>query len=291
MITLWLVVILSVLAVSIARYLSTEIRLTKYRVAREQARALARSGVYLAMERLLQDTRSTEPTYEPYDWLGDDWAVASNDGETTITTSIVDEERKLSLNQADEATLTNVLHVPELAKAIVDYRDPADETENRPERQPPYYAKNSPFVSLAELDDLPDVTAEQFEVLSSQTSPYATSVNINTASPEVFAALGVSQGAIEQIVQFRDGPDGPDAHDADGIFQAGTLLNTLQDLGLIDADRNLLSRLGTTSQIFTIVSEGIFTNQRSSIHARVEVVIQRPATGSEPPKILAWRER
>ena len=128
-------------------------------------------------------------------------------------------------------------------------------------------------------------------MLSSQTSPYATSVNINTASPEVFAALGVSQGAIEKIVQFRNGPDGPDAHDADGIFQAGTLLNTLQDIELTDTDRNLLSRLGTTSQTFTIVSVGLFTNQHSSVRARVEAVIQRPATGAEPPKILAWRER
>ena len=311
-VTLWLVTILSVLAVTIARYLSTEIRLTKYRLAREQARALARSGIYLAMERLLQDARSAEPTYEPYDWLGDDWAVTSHDGgerhpswvvalpsqgagasatQATVGISITDEERKLNLNQADEATLTNFLHVPDLAKAIVDYRDPADETENRPERQPPYYAKNSPFVSLAELNDLPDLTVEQFDLLAAHASPYTMTLNINTASPEVFAALGVSQGAIERVVQFRDGPDGPEAHDADGIFRADTLLNTLQDLGLSDADRNLLSRLGTTSQVFRIVSEGVFADQRSSVHARIEAVIQRPATGSEAPKILTWRER
>ena len=43
--TLWLVTILSVLAVAIARYLSLEVRLTKYRLAREQAQALARSGI------------------------------------------------------------------------------------------------------------------------------------------------------------------------------------------------------------------------------------------------------
>ena len=54
-ITLWLVTILSVLAIAVARYLSVEVRLTKHRLASEEAKALARSGVYLAMQRLTQD--------------------------------------------------------------------------------------------------------------------------------------------------------------------------------------------------------------------------------------------
>ena len=68
-VTLWMVTILSVLSIAIARSLSLEVRLTRYRLARQQAKALARGGVYLAMQRLKQDATPA------YDWLGDRWAL------------------------------------------------------------------------------------------------------------------------------------------------------------------------------------------------------------------------
>ena len=45
MVTLWLVAVLSMTAVALAGYLSTEARLTGYRVARAQARQWAKTGV------------------------------------------------------------------------------------------------------------------------------------------------------------------------------------------------------------------------------------------------------
>ena len=58
--SLWLVVILAVLAVAVARSLSVDVRLAKYRQAHDQARALARSGVYLALQRLARDAQAPE---------------------------------------------------------------------------------------------------------------------------------------------------------------------------------------------------------------------------------------
>ena len=90
-ITLWMVATLSVLAVATARYLSTEVRLTKLRLAREQAKTLARSGVYLAMERLKQDADGESDG--KYDWLGDDWAtewkIASPPGGLGVESRVV----------------------------------------------------------------------------------------------------------------------------------------------------------------------------------------------------------
>ena len=100
-ITLWLVTLLSVFAIAVARHLSLELRLTKYQLARERAKALARSGVSLAMQQLAADAADAE---EPYDWLGDDWAlpqeaVQTADGVIQVR-AIADEERKLDLNAA-----------------------------------------------------------------------------------------------------------------------------------------------------------------------------------------------
>ena len=74
--TLWLVTILSLLAIAIARYPSLEIRLTKYRAARDQAAILARDGVNLAMQWLAEDAQEGESPEggsgkKQYDWLGD----------------------------------------------------------------------------------------------------------------------------------------------------------------------------------------------------------------------------
>ena len=124
--TLWMVAVLTVLSVTIARHLSLEIRLTKNRLALEQARILARNGVYLAMQRLSRDQQESDG--RSYDWLGDDWAYIppthpdddptrwvvpfpADDGDTEmrfagyLTVQIRDEERKLPLNTATPATL------------------------------------------------------------------------------------------------------------------------------------------------------------------------------------------
>ena len=71
--TLWLVTILSVLAVAIGRYLSLGVKMAGYRLAREQAVTLARGGVYLAMQRLADDPPEAEG--QAYDWEGDEWAA------------------------------------------------------------------------------------------------------------------------------------------------------------------------------------------------------------------------
>ena len=73
-ITLWLVAMVSLIAIAVARSLSLEVRVAKYRAAREQARALARGGVSIALKRLADDAGSPEADGKAYDWLGDDWA-------------------------------------------------------------------------------------------------------------------------------------------------------------------------------------------------------------------------
>ena len=321
--TLWVVVILSALAVAIARYLSLEIRLTSLRMAREQARMLARSGVYLAMQRLAHDAEAPEEDGKNYDWAGDDWAYTPTsdpaaDGsvwavlfplhgrtEARLTgradVRIADEGSRLDLNTAANGPLLQLTGDPVLMQAILDARDEPDTAEDHPELTPPYFAKNGPFAEPEELADLPGMTPEIYETLRANTSPYRLAtepVNINTASPETLAALGLSDRAVYLITQFREGSDGPQAHEQDGIFtDAGVaILETLKNAQGVDLagtdDGTILSSnaFGVSSGLFRVTSEGIV--DRPSARVVVEAVVRRTGCGDGAPSpcIIAWRE-
>ena len=322
-ITLWLVTILSVLAIAIARALSIEVRLAKRRLAHEQAKVLARSGVYLAMQRLAHDAQQPEADGKTYDWLGDDWAffpqpeaaadatrwvmpVPADGAAATaivgeISVQIVDEDRKLHLNTATKEELVTLTHDAVLAQAIVDVRDEPDPAEDRPNDQPPYMAKNGPIVAREELSDLAGMTRDLQTTLDDATSPYTAAgdpLNVNTVTPTVLRAIGVSESAIQLLTQFRDGPDGALAHERDGVFEEAGLaiLQTLKDRQGVDLtgtpDGNLLAsdRFGVSSQTFIVVSEGRV--ERPPLLVRVEAVMRRTACGDGVPApcIVAWRE-
>jgi len=286
-ITLWLVTILGALSVAVARYLSTEVRLTRYRLARHEARELARSGVYLALTVIQQDPTPTE------DWSGEPWAapqaVSPASGQR-LTVTITDEERKLNVNTATSTQLSSLLGDDTLAQAIVDYVDAPDPTEDRLTDNPPYYAKNSSITVLDELNDVPGMETESYETLTSFTTPFTPPtaaggpLNLNTVMPEVLEAVGVPSATVQTIVQYRSG--------AEHFVQAGAALIALlesQGLVLDDAQRTLLaSALFTVgSQLFLVVSEGVL--ESPNVRVRVQAVIQR-STDTSPPKIISWRE-
>lgn len=310
-VTLWLVTILSILAVAIARHLSLGVKVSRYRIAREQAKALARGGVYLGLHRLAGDA-SPEADGKTYDWPGDDWAAAGeasipgpgstdNRFDGRLTLRVVDEERKLNLNTADKVQLAAFAGDDTLAQAILDARDEPDPAEDQPLAQPPYVAKNGPFRSPEELADVPGMTVEAYAALRNFSSPYldgSTGVNVNTAPPEVLRALGLSETTVQMIERFRHGSDGPDEHAEDGVFtEPGIaivqLLNDHEGVDLTGTDDgNLLSSaaVGVSSQTFTVSAEGAIT--RPSIRVRVEAILRRaPCPDGKPtPCIIAWRE-
>lgn len=307
-ITLWLVTILTVLAVAVARYLSLEVKVTKYALAREQAEALARSGVYVAMQQLVAE--STQGAPPSVDWAGEAWAVAQPPlmtprGEVQVT--MIDEERKLNLNLADEAMLTRLTNSPVVAKAIIDYRDPAEDGEDHP----PYLAKNERIAAREELLELPDLAQDAdrlYPVLAEAASPYLPDdarLNINTAPAPVLRALGLSDVVVDVMERFRLGPDGPEAHAQDGIFEGeGTmivqrvreLLGPSVDFDSADfnTDRELLGIFGTSSQTFTVTAAGSVA--QPAVHISVEAVVRRngcpaPAGGEAPQVcIVAWKK-
>ncbi len=227
-VTLWVVTVLSIFAIAVARYLSIELRLSQQRVWREQAIALARGGVYLALQQLVTDGTEGSATYEPYDWLRDDWAAWSDSKDTgvevvhlpppataapgtesLIEIRITDEERKRDLRAATLQELQQLFQSPELAQAVLSYQDAdSDGDAEVPLADPLYYPKNAPLAALEELWDIPGMNAQvyaraqetTFAVPSTTATP---TVNINTAGAEVLMAVGLPTLAAG-IIHFRE---------------------------------------------------------------------------------------
>ena len=326
-ITLWVMTILTVLAVSIGRYLSTDVRIAKYRLARAQAKALARSGVYLAMQRLEQDLQP-EADGKTYDWLGDDWAappdgdpqrpntwvvrVAGDEHDASarsaaIEITITDEDRKLNVNSVAAETdtrdaVSRLVNSAELAARIVDAVDADDVVFEMPggvgvELEPPYQAKNAALNAPEELLDLPgmitpgDASASPWGVLRAFTSVYRgqSKLNLNTVGPEVWGGLGLPAG--EQLSACRQ---------QGTVFDESSTMDAKVQTcvgGLDPAQQvRVQSMFGVTSQTFTVISEGIVNlaqggAERAAVRVRVEAVVRREGCeGGAPTCVVAWRE-
>ena len=318
-ITLWLITILSVLAVAIGRYLSTDIRLVKYQLAREQAKALARSGVYLGIERLQLDAVHPEADGKSYDWLGDEWAIppgsdpsdptawtitpgrAAQDSSSTATRVIVrmtDDERRLDLNAVSPPVLMRLVQAvggtPEVAQAIIDYADPDQEPVIE---EPPYVPKNAPFAAIEELLEIP-AARSLVPRLRSWVSvvPGATAlprVNINTAGREVLLALGADPIVVEALLASRPGIDGVLGTDDD--CRATDLAQAAMELAAcaLQGDTAPMAQLLSLPTATFVVSSSTFRIQAEAVVEPgrvthwIEAVVHRSADG---PRILAWRE-
>lgn len=315
-VTLGLIAVLAMAAVALSGYLAIETRLMRYHVARAQARAWARAGVSLAMQRLAVDAQ--QPS-EAYDWLGDDWAyfpqhaedpttwmvqlpidgpgVSTDTGHVMI--QIVDEERKLDLNHAPVEQLEHLLGSSEVAQAIRDYRDEDEvgDYESNPTTQPPYRTKNASIKVLEELWGIPRVGAEVgVKPLLAHHGTVAlpqVAININTADVAVLRALFTSAGAssqpglAEQVVDFRWDPGDGDVALGNRFTQlSGQVLAEGQGAlnpGVQAALSNwMLGPLGSVlvvqSNHFTIVAQGQTTNP--AVTYRIEAIVHRGGSGS-----------
>ena len=299
-VTLWMIAILAVLAVAVGRYLSIEVRLTRYHLAHEQAKALARDGVWLAQTRLRQD--AGDPLI--IDWLGELWAMpaantpaadqavwvipwrasgrSSDEPDGQVEIRMIDEERKLNLNaQAVTASELQRLGVPlNLAEGLIEYRNGPGRP---PSDDPPFYApKARPFCAVEEAWELPGMTAETMDLLQRATYPFppasTPTVNINTADRAVLIAAGLLPEHADAVETFRR--DGHRFTSLSPSIDSDAPFSLREDAGFLTA----VQRMGVTSQVFAVTATGVLLHPRTQY--RIEAVIQR----TPEFKVLAWRE-
>ncbi len=150
-------------------------------------------------------------------------------GRGTFSYRITDEEARINLNTAPPDRIDRLLAtlgVDKQARDIIndslqDWKDPNDlhringaESDYYLKLPVPYRARNANLEEIAELLQIRGVTPELYfgrngepglaEFVTVHGVGGASQVNINTASPTVLKALGLSDAEVSQIVQTRE---------------------------------------------------------------------------------------
>ena len=191
---------------------------------------------------------------------------------------ITDEQARINVNTATHDQLDKLLQClgvdkinrDQIVDSILDWIDTNDEHRmNGAESDdyylklsPPYRARNGPIESVTELLQIKGVTQAIFEGIDGRpglrdvlTSRGVGRLNVNTAGPVVFCAMGVSDAQVSSILQGR--------------------LETPQ--ALVPANLgNAANFFVTTSQTFRIEAEGFIEGR---LRASVTAIVQRRNDG------------
>jgi general secretion pathway protein K len=278
-----------------------------YRAAANQAdelRALylARSGIQVGVAVLERDSIFDALQKTPYDSLNDVWAIQVPPIPVeggTVSVSIVDEARKLNINQLYNlrarqidpnfaqvvARLFESIGVTtDLIPIIADWLDPDSvdspggaEAEYYLRLVPPYEPRNGPMPTVGDLRALKGVDDATFIRLATfLTTAPETRVNVNTASPEVLSALTpeLSNNAdlVKEIVAARE------------YHPLLAITDVLNLPGIGQFGQHLSPLLTTRSVYFTITGQGQFAGARR----RIYTTFRRNANGSA--MLISWHE-
>ncbi len=187
-IVLWVITILSVIALEFCFAMRTEINITKNFKEEVQLYAIAEGGVYRAVTELIfkndprlqqmrKSSKSEETAPDKREWVTDGraYSIPSDQGVNEIR--IMSEAGKVNINTVSEKTLRNILTQLGLegetkdivADSILDWRDADDfthvngaENDYYQSLKEPYSCKNGNLDSVEELLLVKGVTPELF---------------------------------------------------------------------------------------------------------------------------------
>lgn len=267
-----------------------------------RAEYLARSAVGVGLSLLTTDAQQDALAQNPHDGLDEPWAQPYPPlplGGGVAQVSIVDEARKIDVNllinprtgQPNltyvailERLFTNIGVSPALIPALIDWLDPdgiespgGAEADYYMRLIPPYEPRNGPMPTIGDLRMIRGVDDATFFLLQQfLTAAPEPRVNINTAPPEVIAALlpqlSSDTSMVKEIIQARSVQP----------FMAITDVGNLAGLG--DAATPLMQLTTTRSSYFTVTGVGIYAGARR----RISSTFRRNANGTS--MLASWRE-
>ena len=300
--TLLAISLMTILVVDFATSSALAYRSSANQADELRALYLARSGIAVGVAMLERDSISDAQQEQPYDSLNDIWAqpippipVAGG----LVSVSIIDEARKLNINQLYDwrarqvndqfaqviARLFEGIGVStDLIPIIVDWLDPDSvdspggaESDYYLQLKPPYEPRNAQMPTIADLRALKGVDDATFMQMAQYlTAAPETRVNANTASPEVLSALtpelSNSPDLVKEIVAAR-------------AYRPFLVITDIANLpGLGEFSGRLTPMLATRSSYFLIIGQGQFAGARRRIYA----LFRRNTNGSA--MLISWHE-
>ncbi len=265
--TLWILAILSLMAIGIGFRTSLELKLAEYQIDSIKARQIAMAGIIKAMNEMEKDTkRDTDTVWECGITLNPDENIEGkfkdikvgdghfevsyiNDAQAKVY-GIEDLQGKININTASVDVFKRLSSkiTDTLANNIAAWRgnQTAGGAGNIDYSDKPYSCKAAFFDSIHELLLVKDFDPAIF--YGGQTQDGSGSelgikdvitvypktkdnlkININTANQKVLEALGLGTAAA-QIVMYRTGPDGDiNKTDDNRVFTMGNMDDYLKD--------------------------------------------------------------
>jgi len=292
---LWLVALVSVLILGALQEWRTELKLAANFQAKAQCRRLAEGGVYYAIGKILaREIAARNPETPLQDansqefWLTDGSLHTLKLPVGRIEIVITDEAGKLNLNTASREDLEKLFNVWEyssdqirnMVEAILDWRTwtPGDKTFFRSLTRPAYSGNNFPFDTVEEILWLPACAGLAPSRLSAcfTVQKVAAAINLNSASPDVLMALGLTAAQAQQIVEARS-------------VQPFRDPQALSDMVDFSQRPDLQTRVTLqTSVFYTIFSSGMvdYNKSRHSVKAIVRLNLDKPDLWT----ILYWAD-
>ena len=297
--TLWIMVILSLLALGIGFRASIEVRLGSYNMDKMRARYLAMAGIMKAQEYLLKDKNKPNgydsiyacgipfDTEETSDKIFSAFfnklktgefevyytsAQRDDEGNALRYYGMVDEQRKLNIKLSffpDAIQYKETLRslFPNLGDIVIDnminWQDVDEEGGHE---------KNKDFESLQELLLVEEMTPALFNEIKDFVTVYGDGkINLNTASWEVLSAILGDSEMADIIVDNRSGDTGGLVN---GYFGS---VPEVSNLFKGDIRASLINEQLFTveSDNFTIISHGVTRN----IEKVITCVVKRPEAG------------
>ena len=263
-----------------------------YRSAANQANELraeylARSAVNVGLALLAKQARMNTASQQSFYALTQPWAMpfppVPMDG-GTATVSIVDEARKFNINSiVNQRTgavmqqpylpmlqrLFAILEIdPQIIPAIIDWLDPDSvespgggaEADYYMRLTPPYEPRNGPMPTIGDLRMIRGIDTPTFMRLRQfLTVAPETRININTAPPELIAALSENlardDSLVKEILAARLREPFQNLTDLGNLAGAGEDFNKIATL------------LNITSSYFTITGVGTYAGTRRFVYA------------------------
>lgn len=236
---LWVLTLLTVMAVGMTAAQRTETALADNRIGQARFRALADAAIAYAMYRLMQAGPSAGPGLgsgaaddgeggEQTDWIPNGAPRPWQFDGMALTVAVYNESSRVNLNLAQAPVLAALMvalgvedkQAGALADAILDFRDEDDlkllngaEDADYASAGLPIGAKDAPFAAVEELQQVLGMTPELYRLLAPELTVDTDSERIEPAfaTPAVLAAIdGISLEEAEQRVQERDRPALPD---------------------------------------------------------------------------------
>ena len=285
----WVLALLAVFGLNYAHDVVAESRVVRLELERHQLRAWARSGVELArvtLENALPEESSVLSSVGPANIFGQPLPcgegmfsvgepIPGRGGEIWVP-GIGDEAARLPVALADSITLAALPGMtPHGAQVLLQAIATAGDN-----RLPS-------FALLEFLDDASRACAHRY------LSRYGDAVNVNTASPEVLRAVGLSRSAVNKILVWRAGRDRVPGTDDDRFFRdLGGEDIGVRACGFNNEEAAILAylhgagRLGAASGFFRFASRSWGDGYRGICEIRV--VMQKMEEGGA--RVVEWTE-